>query len=187
MEKISGIYKIQSKIKPERIYIGSAVNIPTRWYRHLLMLKNGTHRSKKLQRHYDKYGKNDLQFSVLICCDKENLIANEQFFLDSYTTYFNTLKVANSWLGHKHTEESKRKISEIKKGKPTGRKGMKISDEGKQNMKVPHYSVRGKSWTENRKIAQTKVKPRTEEQRKNYSNARIKSWEIRKLKMLNLN
>jgi len=25
--KISGIYKIQSKVKPERIYIGSAVNI----------------------------------------------------------------------------------------------------------------------------------------------------------------
>ena len=28
--KISGIYKIESKIKPERIYIGSAVNIGNR-------------------------------------------------------------------------------------------------------------------------------------------------------------
>jgi hypothetical protein len=30
LSKISGIYKIQSKIKPERIYIGSAVNLQKR-------------------------------------------------------------------------------------------------------------------------------------------------------------
>jgi hypothetical protein len=35
MEKISSIYQIQSKIKPERIYIGSAVNIKHRWGIHL--------------------------------------------------------------------------------------------------------------------------------------------------------
>ncbi len=31
INNISGVYKIQSKIKPERIYIGSSVNINSRW------------------------------------------------------------------------------------------------------------------------------------------------------------
>ena len=36
---VSGIYKIESKIKPERCYIGSAVNINRRWNVHLRALK----------------------------------------------------------------------------------------------------------------------------------------------------
>jgi hypothetical protein len=35
MERITGIYKIQSIIKPERIYIGSAVYVDKRWKEHL--------------------------------------------------------------------------------------------------------------------------------------------------------
>lgn len=34
-----GIYKTQSKVKPERVYIGSAVNISERWRLHLLELR----------------------------------------------------------------------------------------------------------------------------------------------------
>ena len=37
--KISGIYKIESKLKPERIYIGSTININIRWNKHLTDLK----------------------------------------------------------------------------------------------------------------------------------------------------
>ena len=61
---ISGIYKIKSKVKPERIYIGSSVNIQERWRKHINYLKNNKHQSIKLQRHYNKYGKNDLVFSI---------------------------------------------------------------------------------------------------------------------------
>ena len=52
----SGIYKIQSKCKPDRIYIGSAINIEGRKRAHFSRLKHGYHHSIKLQRHYDKYG-----------------------------------------------------------------------------------------------------------------------------------
>ena len=75
--KISGIYKIESKIKPERIYIGSAVNISRRWNWHYGALRNGRHHSLKLQRHYDKYGESDLQFIILLGCEKEDLIKIE--------------------------------------------------------------------------------------------------------------
>lgn len=49
MEKISSIYQIQSKRKPERIYIGSAVNIKHRWGIHLSDLKLNKHHSIKTQ------------------------------------------------------------------------------------------------------------------------------------------
>lgn len=52
----SGIYQIQSKIKPERIYIGSTINVKKRESIHLGNLKRNKHHSHKLQRHYNKFG-----------------------------------------------------------------------------------------------------------------------------------
>jgi len=115
--KISGIYQIKSLCKPERIYIGSAVNIHRRWTVHLCNLKSNIHHSGKLQNHFNKYGKNDLVFSVLIGCDKEDLISTEQYFLDLYKPYFNNCMIAGSCIGIKHSEETKSKISAANKGK----------------------------------------------------------------------
>jgi group I intron endonuclease len=108
--KVSGIYKIESKLKPERVYIGSAVNISNRWWRHLRHLKLNRHRNIKLQRHYDKYGESDLRFSILLGCNKEDLIKTEQYFIDSYKPYFNIQLIANSNLGRKWSEETKCKM-----------------------------------------------------------------------------
>lgn len=116
-----GIYQIQSKCKSERIYIGSSVNITKRWNYHLGNLKGNRHVNKRLQNHYNKYGKNDLMFSILIGCDQENLIANEQFFIDSYNPWFNLCKIASTTKGLKHTDECKKRMSEAKKGKPSTR------------------------------------------------------------------
>jgi hypothetical protein len=52
---ISGIYKIQSIINPERVYIGSAISIRNRWCTHKSELKGNKHHSPKLQNHYNKY------------------------------------------------------------------------------------------------------------------------------------
>lgn len=126
--KLSGIYKIQSKCKPERCYIGSAVNIHARWIRHRWELLTGVHPSGKLQRHYDKYGISDLQYSVLICCEKDSLITTEQFYLDSHKAYFNVCKNAGSVLGIKRSEETKLKIGKANKGRQTAL-GRKVSEE----------------------------------------------------------
>ncbi len=74
--KLSGIYQIQSKIKPERCYIGSAIHISNRWTKHLSELRLNRHHSRKLQLHYNKYGESDLQFSVLLGCEKEDLLGD---------------------------------------------------------------------------------------------------------------
>lgn len=141
---ISGIYKIQSQIKPQRIYIGSSVNINNRRYQHLSDLKNNHHTSKKLQRHYNKYGKDDLLFSIILGCDKEDLIKHEQFFIDSLNPYFNSREIAENNLGHKWSDESRNKLSQSLKKRfsdpkeiekiSMAHKGKKLTEEQKEKI-----------------------------------------------------
>lgn len=108
---ISGIYKIESVIKGNHYYIGSAINIRQRWKNHLSDLRLNKHGNKKLQNHYNKYGESDLGFSIIVGCEKENLISYEQFYIDALNPYFNICKIAGNTLGRKHTLESKAKVS----------------------------------------------------------------------------
>lgn len=129
---MTGIYKIQSKLKPERFYIGSGVDIKKRWYQHSFRLKNDKHHSTKLQRHTNKYGINDLDFSVIVECNKESLLTYEQFYIDSLIPYFNECKIAGSPLGFKHSEETKAKMRV--NCKPPLRLGCKVSDEARHKI-----------------------------------------------------
>jgi len=119
----TGIYKIQSKLKTNRCYVGSAVNFKERRREHLKLLRGGRHHSIKLQRHYDKYGENDLIFSLIIGCDKEALIVHEQFYIDALSPYFNICRYAGNtigqrpMLGKKCSDETKKKISIANKGR----------------------------------------------------------------------
>ena len=117
MPGIGEIYKIESRKKPTRIYIGSSCNISKRWKSHLNKLKNNKHRNSKLQRHYNKYGEVDLQFSILLGCEKEDLLKTEQYFIDSYKPWFNVNILATSRLGTKISEEAKEKIRKANLGK----------------------------------------------------------------------
>lgn len=140
--QISGIYKIQSKIKPERIYIGSSCNIPSRWKQHIGQLRREAHHSLKLQRHYLKHGESDLLFSVLLVCDESDLIKIEQYFIDSYKPYFNNSPLAGSTKGIKHTQEARANMSKGQKGHVPWNKGkrgvQKFTDETRSKMSLSH-------------------------------------------------
>ena len=155
--KISGIYQIQSKIKPERIYIGSAINIQHRWNDHLSRMRRNKHHSKKLQNHFNKYGKIDLQFSVLLGCEKENLIKTEQYFIDSHKPWFNIRIKAESNFGLKSSEETKRKL----RNKVPWNKGLKgVSEETREKMRSSHLG----------QVSGHKGHPHSETTKKNMSN-----------------
>lgn len=147
MPGISGIYKIQSKIKPERFYIGSSIHIYSRWSKHKGDLRRNQHDNGRLQNHVNKYGIEDLVFSIITGCGEDVVIAYEQFYIDALNPWFNISPSAGTtkgavhlsrrgqptWQKGKHfTEEHKQKISEAMSGprnhqygKPSPRKGQK--------------------------------------------------------------
>jgi len=114
---ICGIYQIQSKIKPEKIYIGSSVNILSRWRRHLCDLNLNRHSNSKLQNHYNKYGKMDFIFSIIAECNREDLLTLEQSLLDIKDPWFNIMKIVDRPLGVKRSKEFCEGISNRQRGK----------------------------------------------------------------------
>jgi group I intron endonuclease len=139
--KITGIYRIQSKIKPERIYVGSAGNIHQRFAEHKSNLRTHTHTNQKLQRHYDKYGSDDLEFFVIVGCPKDALIVYEQFYIDALDPYFNICKVAGSPLGREPwnkgktlSEEHKRNIGKSMEGERNSMYGIPAPIKGTKGM-----------------------------------------------------
>lgn len=162
MKAISGIYKIQSKCKPERCYIGSAKNIPHRWKTHLKDLRGVYHKNNKLQNHFNKHGEADFVFSILLGCEISYLIANEQFFIDSYKPWFNIAPKAGSMLGYRFSDSAKENLSRSHLGQKAWNKGLPQSDEqrimnglnklGNKNMLGKHHSEETKKhWSKIRK------------------------------------
>ncbi len=111
--KSSGIYSITSKVNGKR-YIGSSVTINTRWRDHKQALKDNKHHSDHLQKHYNKYGKDDLLFAVVEVVErgdlslqdfKKLLLEREQVYLDNWEEcHFNCTPTAGSTLGCKHVD-----------------------------------------------------------------------------------
>jgi group I intron endonuclease len=129
MNKISGIYGIRSISHPERVYIGSAINLKSRERCHYSDLHLNKHGNSKLQKHYNKYGPADLIFETILCCDAQLLIKAEQLFINLFNPWFNICPTAGSQLGFKHKPESKDKMRNAKLGK-------KISNKTKERMSL---------------------------------------------------
>jgi group I intron endonuclease len=118
MKVLNCIYKISSEIKPEKFYIGSAVNFVKRRDRHRTSLKHNWHPNSILQNHYNKYGKDDLIFDILeFSIDINMLLNREQFYIDTLNPTFNILRTAGSNLGYIPSEETRRKLSEASKNR----------------------------------------------------------------------
>ena len=91
--KISGIYQIQSKADPSKIYIGSSVNIKSRWGAHISSLRSNSHINFFLQEYYNIHGESDLQFSILLGCNRSELIEVEKYFTSAIRPFFNIKNV----------------------------------------------------------------------------------------------
>lgn len=137
--KISGIYKITSIAKPNRQYVGSTIDIQMRWWIHQSDLRLNSHHSPQLQRHFNKYGNDDLTYSIIEICPIERLIEREQHYLNNQNNYFNCNPIAGSNLGRKNTEEYKQRMSLMFKGRHHSpntefKKGHLIWNKGKTNV-----------------------------------------------------
>lgn len=160
--KKTGIYKIVNTLN-DKVYVGSAIDIETRWRRHKKMLVECSHHSKKLQNSYNKHGIDNFSYEIIELCEKHLLTEREQYwigFFDSYNNGYNSRPIASSNLGlklpiseetrkkiglkskgRKHTEETKQKIKEK-------RKSQVFSEETRKKFSDVH---RGRKWSEESK------------------------------------
>lgn len=182
------VYKISSKIKPERIYIGSSTQYnEVRKKAHIRALKKNYHHSKKLQRHVNKYGIDDIEFEILEVVPNDIIMTDrEQFYLDTLNPYFNTNKKAiGGPVGRVHSDEEKEK----RRIKLLGNKhclGYKHTDETKEKMsesqnkrgpRAPHSEATRAKMKETRSLnpkpSPNKGKKLSEEHCKNLALAHI--------------
>lgn len=111
----SGIYKITSP--SGAIYVGSAVDLGSRWRVHRHLLRKGTHHNPGLQRAAAKYGIESLEFWVLLVCPVENLIFFEQRVINAFAPRYNACRTAGSQLGRRHSAASNEKNAAAHRGK----------------------------------------------------------------------
>lgn len=139
-----GIYKFTNKFD-RKVYIGQSINIKDRYRGHKKAVNGGS--QTHFHRAIRKYGFDNFDFHILIECPRENLNYWEKFYIKYYCSN-------NPNFGYNMTdggencnpsEETRKKISEAHKGKPTWCTGKKMSEEQKRNMRGPRPSIAGKN------------------------------------------
>jgi len=206
MEKVSGIYMIKNLVTG-RVYVGSSVNMESRWSIHKHSLKHRKHHNSYLQNSYNKYGKEAFKFSIIEECTKDKLEEREQYwyeFFKANSKVYNVRNDVRTCRGVKHSKEFKKKISNIQKnrkreplsketkekisgslkGRVSPRKGKKLSEESKRKISE---SNKGKKLSEEHKQklreagrgrkSWLKGKTHSKETRKKLSDSGKKKWE----------
>lgn len=168
----SGIYQIRNTMTG-KCYIGSAQCFRIRWGQHRNKLKKSVHHSPHMQHSWNRHGAENFVFEILEICERSELIAREQAWIDQKRPAFNVCPVAGSTLGRKFSEETKAKIS----AKQAGRKHPPRGDDYRANLSA---ALKGKKKTEEHMAALQAGRKRqvyTEERRNAVSESLRASYE----------
>jgi group I intron endonuclease len=162
----SGIY-LWLNNKNGKYYVGSAKDLRNRIERYYSPqeLKNT---DNLIQKAIIKYNYNNFSLYILEYCDIQDLIAREQYYLDSLSPLYNILKIAGSSLGFRHSKETKELISISHKGKILSRDtkekiaaallGIKPSEESKTKMSIANKGMlKSEAHKDSMRQAQKKV------------------------------
>jgi hypothetical protein len=122
-----GVYSINNKITGKN-YIGLSINLKRRfmiYYSESAMLTKLSTRTSIIYSSILKHGFNNFSLDILEYCEPYFCTSREQYYLDILKPKYNILKIANSRLGSKQSEETKKKMS-ISRGKPNNLPDTKI-------------------------------------------------------------
>lgn len=115
----SGIYQIKN-LSTGMSYIGRTVDWSARKRRHLSDLRAGRHKNPRLQHSWSARSEQEFEFKLVWPEVKDNLEELESFVLEEC---FDTGRLYNAhknsvggFLGQKHSEETRRKWSEARRG-----------------------------------------------------------------------
>jgi len=181
---MSGIYMIQNKAN-KKFYIGQTTkSFEERWDEHQNDLNADRHHNPHLQNAWKKYGEAAFEFHPLwkLPPDPKLLNTYEKIMIgDFYNDRSRCYNLKEGGGNGRHSEETKRKISETLSGEKNPNWGKKYSEETKQKMSE---AATGKPKSEEHKQAISKAaKNRSEEHRQKLSEAAKNRSEETKRKM----
>ena len=131
----SGIYMWTNNINNKK-YIGSSESLRARFYKYFnqnhLLENNCMNICKALIKHdYSNFS-----LTILEYCDKDKCIEREDFYLSSLPHEYNILEKAGSRLGSKHSDDTKKILSEANKGEKNPNYGQKVEGSGKPSQAI---------------------------------------------------
>nr|QYB19405.1 GIY-YIG endonuclease [Monilinia fructicola]QYB19466.1 GIY-YIG endonuclease [Monilinia fructicola]QYB19528.1 GIY-YIG endonuclease [Monilinia fructicola]QYB19590.1 GIY-YIG endonuclease [Monilinia fructicola]QYB19652.1 GIY-YIG endonuclease [Monilinia fructicola] len=112
----SGVYCLINKVNGHA-YVGSSMNLASRMRNYLnkAFLKSKQNANMPITKALLKYDCSNFSLLILEYVELVNLTARETFYITDLIPYYNVLKEGYSSLGYKHTEETKKLLSELAK------------------------------------------------------------------------
>lgn len=183
LENKSGIYKILN-LANNKFYVGSALNLNSRFRQHRLNLEQNKHINKHLQASFNKYGAHSFEFHILEVVEnatKELLEAREQYWLDCTKCYnkeigYNKRKLAESNRGYSQSNLSveKRRLANLgkKRSKETCEKlkNRIVTDEWRENISKSQIGKKVSNETKNLLLIYAS-RPKSQETKDKISNS----------------
>jgi group I intron endonuclease len=110
----TGIYCLINNINGHE-YIGSSSNLASRMKNYLnnTFLKSKQNSNMPIVKALLKYDQSNFSLLIIEHVELQNLIERETYFITYILPYYNVLKQGYSSLGYKHTEETKKLLSEL--------------------------------------------------------------------------
>lgn len=151
-----GIYKIENIFNGE-CYIGQSIDLYKRKRDHFLKLRNNKHCNIHLQYAFNKYGEENFVFKIILYCEPEELTHYEQKLVDLWKPEYNICReCVKSGLGTKKSEEEKKRMSDMYMGENNPFYGKKHSEETKRKYSESRRGVK-KSEEQKKKISESHI------------------------------
>jgi group I intron endonuclease len=114
----SGVYCLVNKINGN-IYVGSSVNLIIRMMNYLntTFLKNRKNSNMPIIQALLKYGQENFAVLIIEFVDIKDLSVKETYYITKLLPNYNVLKQGYSSIGYKHTEATKKMLSELAKNR----------------------------------------------------------------------
>jgi group I intron endonuclease len=130
-----GIYQIKNLITGQ-LYIGHSIRLKKRKNEHFNDLEKNKHGNIHLQRSYNKYGKENFIFEIILYCEKFELIRYEQILVNKIGNYNINKECVTSRKGVKASKKTKVKISIATTGKNNPFYGKHHSKEKREKISI---------------------------------------------------